>query len=180
LQVRFLILSNELPGIADASGALASRFVLLTLENSFYGKEDLDLADKLIGELPGILNWSLRGLDRLRQRGHFEMPQSSLDAIRLLEDLASPVGAFLRDWCKIGPDKRSRVHLLYDAYTKWCEVEGHKPKSNAWFGRDLRAAIPHVKSRGQGHDRFYEGIDLNEHGQERYEMVERTAKLRRY
>ena len=36
----FLILTNELPKIADASGALASRFIIVTLTQSFYGQED--------------------------------------------------------------------------------------------------------------------------------------------
>ena len=74
LHVRFLILTNELPRITDASGALASRFVLLTLRNSFLGREDLQLTDKLLTELPGILNAALKGLDRLRDRGNFRMP----------------------------------------------------------------------------------------------------------
>ena len=84
LNVRFLILTNELPRIADASGALASRFVLLTLTESFYGKEDHDLTQKLLTELPGILNWALRGLDRLRERGHFQIPRSSREAAQSL------------------------------------------------------------------------------------------------
>jgi hypothetical protein len=58
--VRFLILTNELPRIADRSDALVSRFVLLTLVESFLGREDLRLTDKLLKDLPGILNWSLR------------------------------------------------------------------------------------------------------------------------
>ena len=53
LQVRFLVISNELPRLADASGALVSRFVLLLLTESFYGREDHDLTTKLLGELPG-------------------------------------------------------------------------------------------------------------------------------
>src|SRR6516165_7424462 len=55
LQTRFVILSNELPRLADASGALAGRFIVLVLVNSFYGREDLGLFDRLIAELPGIL-----------------------------------------------------------------------------------------------------------------------------
>ncbi len=63
LQTRILILSNELPRLADASGALASRFILLRLTESFYGKEDQELTRKLLGKLPGILNLGDRGLD---------------------------------------------------------------------------------------------------------------------
>src|SRR5262249_30445448 len=48
LATRFMILTNELPRIADASGALASRFVVLTLKRSFYGVEDLRLTDRLL------------------------------------------------------------------------------------------------------------------------------------
>ena len=166
LGVRFVILTNELPKIADSSGALASRYVVLTLTNSFLGKEDLDLTPRLLKELPGILNWALRGLDRLRKRGRFKMPESSLEAIRQLEDLASPVGAFVRDWCGVGPDKRVRVATLYDAYCKWCETEGHKSASNIVFGRNLRAVLPRVHAPGHGSQRRYEGVELSAEGDE--------------
>jgi putative DNA primase/helicase len=126
LGVRFLFLTNELPRIADTSGALASRFLVLTLKESFLGREDLTLTDKLLAELPGILNWSLRGLDRLREHGRFRIPQSSLDSVRQLEDLASPVGAFIREWCERGQDKSCNVKTLFDAYGVWCQSEGHR------------------------------------------------------
>ena len=47
LRVRFLVISNELPSLADASGALASRFIVLRLINSFYGREDQRLTERL-------------------------------------------------------------------------------------------------------------------------------------
>ena len=86
LGVRFLIMTNELPRITDASGALASRFVVLTLTELFLGREDLTLSDRLGRELTGILNWALRGLKRLRRRGYFVMPKSSEEAIARLVD----------------------------------------------------------------------------------------------
>jgi hypothetical protein len=48
LPTRFLILTNELPRLADASGALVSRFIVLCLTESFYGKEDRGLTNKLL------------------------------------------------------------------------------------------------------------------------------------
>jgi putative DNA primase/helicase len=66
---RFLILSNELPRLADVSGALAGRFILLLLTETFYGREDLGLTGKLLTELPGILNWAVAGWRRLRNVG---------------------------------------------------------------------------------------------------------------
>jgi putative DNA primase/helicase len=173
MSVRFLLMTNELPRISDVSTALASRFVLLVMKKSFLGKEDAGLTDKLMKELPGVLNWALDGLDRLRKRGHFVMPNSSKDAIRLFEDLASPTGAFLRDWCEKGPTKREPVKRLYDAWCKWAEVHGHKPGSSALFGRGLAAAEARIITRGRGTDRFYEGVQLTMYGEAEYRRAMR-------
>src|SRR5262249_58088652 len=45
LGVRFVLASNEVPRLPDASGALASRFYILRLPNSWFGKEDQTLRD---------------------------------------------------------------------------------------------------------------------------------------
>jgi putative DNA primase/helicase len=64
-----VIATNELPRLSDASGALASRMIILNTPESFYGRENHDLTDDLMEELPGIFNWALDGLDRLRGQG---------------------------------------------------------------------------------------------------------------
>ena len=119
LQTRFLILSNELPRLADASGALAARFIVLVLTNSFYGREDLGLSDRLLTELPGILNWSYCGMAvGSAERGHFVQPRSALDAVQQLEDLGSPIGAFLREECEVGPGYPVETTRLFQAWTE--------------------------------------------------------------
>ncbi len=115
LPVRFMFLTNELPRLSDASGALAGRFVVLTLGKTFYGREDIGLTDRLLRELPGILLWALEGWLRLRQRGRFVQPSSMEDAIRNMEDLSSPVGAFVRERCDVGAGLRVWVDDLYNA-----------------------------------------------------------------
>jgi putative DNA primase/helicase len=173
LPLRFLILSNELPQIPDVSGALASRFVILMLTRSFYGKEDLTLTDKLLTELPGILNWALAGLQRLRKYGYFEMPDASLAAIRQLENLASPVRAFLRDWCETSDaDASVRVKELYAAYRHWCSDHGVGVSNSIVFGRNLHAAQPSSKVRGRGERRHYTGVRLSREGRILYAEAE--------
>lgn len=168
LGTRILILTNELPRFLDAAKALAGRFVILTLKNSFYGKEDPQLSAKLIKELPGILNMSLDGLDRLRTRGCFEMPKSSEEAVRMMTDLASPVSAFVRDWCEVGNDKKVRRKELFGAFKKWCDLEGyHRAGSAEGFGRNLKAAYPQIDTNGKLHgEHAYVGIDLTEKARE--------------
>ncbi|MBA2425004.1 MAG: hypothetical protein H0V58_06560, partial [Actinobacteria bacterium] len=81
LSTRFLILTNELPQLSDASGTIAGRFVILTMTRSFYDEEDPELTTKLVAEAPGIFNWALEGLDRLTDRGHFKQPPASAAAL---------------------------------------------------------------------------------------------------
>jgi putative DNA primase/helicase len=165
LQTRFLILSNELPRLPDASGALASRFIVLLLVNSFYGREDLGLSDRLLTELPGILNWSITGWQRLAARGYFVQPRSALDAVQQLEDLASPTGAFIREECENGPAFSVETTRMFEAWKRWCERQGRDhPGTVQTFGRDLRAALPWIKvsqpREREGRLRYYQGVRL--------------------
>jgi putative DNA primase/helicase len=165
LTARFIVISNELPRLSDASGALASRFIILLTRRSFYGREDHKLEAKLMVELPGVLNWAIDGWERLMDRGYFLPPTSSQEAMQELEDLASPIGAFLRDICEIGPAFDCEVGRLFDAWRSWCLTQGRdRPGTAQTFGKDLRAAIPSLKvirPRECGERlRYYQGVRL--------------------
>jgi putative DNA primase/helicase len=165
LSARFLLISNELPRFGDASGAIAGRFIVLVLSSSWLGRENPGLTHELIGELPGILNWALAGLDRLASVGRFTEPTSSADAILTLQDLVSPVAAFVRDRCTRGPGLEVPVADLFAVWKAWCEDNGHnRPGTVQTFGRDLRAVAPQVRriQPRNGEDRVpsYVGIAL--------------------
>jgi len=165
LPTRFFVMSNELPRLADASGALASRFIILQMTRSFYGKEDQGLTERLLGELPAILNWALDGRDRLAKRGHFQQPESSVEAMQELEDLSSPTGAFVRDRLEVGPLHEESIDAVYCAWNQWCEDQGRDyPGTKATFSRDLRAAVAGLETKqkrlGGGRPRFFVGVRL--------------------
>ena len=165
LGTRFLILSNELPRLADVSGALAGRFILLSLTESFYGREDPGLTDKLLTELPGILNWTVAGWARLAKFARFRQPTSAVEAMQQLEDLSSPIGAFVRECCEIGAGYCVSVSDVFNAWGEWCMTQGREHTGTAQsFGRDLRAAVPGLKTarprEGGGRVREYQGLRL--------------------
>jgi len=162
LPTRFMFLTNEFPRLTDSSGALAGRFVILRLTESFYGKEDTGLTERLLRELPGILNWAVEGWQRLHERGHFVIPTSVRDVVNEIEDLSSPVAAFVREECVVGPGYRVPVDVLYDAWKGWCETEGRQAvTTRQTFGRDLAAAVVGInRRRGTGMRPFYEGLSL--------------------
>jgi putative DNA primase/helicase len=162
LPTRFMIISNELPAFGDASGAIASRFILTTLTESFLGKENTRLEQQLMAELPGILNWALVGLDRI-SRQSFTVPKSSQQAVAELQDLVSPMSAFVRDCCNKGPECEIRIDTLYGAYRDWRHGNGLPPVSKLMFGRDLHAVLPRLRITQPRHDnqrRWYAGIQL--------------------
>ena len=164
LDARFLILTNELPRLTDSSGALASRFIVLTMTQSFYGNEDRGLMLKLTPELPGILGWAIEGWERLNHRGYFVPPASSAAAVQELEDLGSPIGAFLRECCVVEQGQAAQTSEMYAAWCEWCRNNGRDhPGTVQTFGRDLAAAVPglEVSQQTDKHGvrrRYYEGV----------------------
>jgi len=166
LPVRFMFLTNEFPRASDPSGALPNRFLVLKLTRSFYGNEDTGLTDRLLSELPGILNWAIEGWRDLREWGNFEMPTSVLDVVQEIEELSSPVAAFVRENCVVKSGGRVSVDELYLAWTSWSAAEGRQfPTTRQTFGRDLSSAFPSVeRRRGTGQQSFYDGIAIRGQG----------------
>jgi putative DNA primase/helicase len=146
MSVRMHLMSNEMPRLTDASGAIIGRFIVLLLTRSWLGKEDTKLEPNLITELPGVLNWALDGLTRLNKNdGRFTEVPSAKEAIIAMRDLASPVAAFVRERCKLDPQASTAVDELYAVYKTWCEDTEYPRASKHVFGRDLRAACPSVR-----------------------------------
>jgi len=109
------------------------------------------------------MNWALDGLDRLHARHRFSEPGSAREAIQELEDLSSPMSAFLRDRCEVGRDMRVSVDDLWAAWKAWAEDQSQHHGTKQTFGRDLRAVVPglHVSRPRDGeHKRVYVGVAL--------------------
>jgi putative DNA primase/helicase len=168
LTTRFVIVSNELPKLGDASGALAGRMILLRLTRTFYGQEDTNLAAKLTAELPGILLWALDGLKRLRARGRFEQPKSGAELLEDMEEIASPVGAFVNDRCVLDKNGWTAISALFAEWKKWCDEHGREhPGNEQSFCRDLRAVAAGLTATRPRQDsgkrvRGYNGIRILE------------------
>lgn len=147
LGVRFTIVGNDVPKFPDPSGALLGRMIHLHFRQSFYGREDIALTQRLMAELPGILNWSLAGLARLSAQGRFTVPESSISAAGEIRRATGTVAAFLDDRAIEAdagtvPAMPLDLNDVYAAYRQWAlHDEGvEHPLSKDWFARDLRSA----------------------------------------
>lgn len=145
LSARVVIMTNEVPQLGDASGALAGRFVTIAMNQSFYGREDLGLTDRLLKELPGIFRWALDGRDRLKRRGHFVQPDSAAETAADLFESSSPISAFVDEVMERGAEYAVPVGEAYDAWCAWCTENGRShPGAVQTFSKMLKAAATGV------------------------------------
>lgn len=170
LPTRFMMAGNELPSLADASSALSSRLLVLRLTNTFIGREDHGLENRLLRELPGVLLWALDGLDRLRKRGHFVQPQSGNDLANALRAMNSPIGEFIEDKLVVCPDAWAEKSTLFTAWREWCTEHGRAGAGNdATFAKQLRASLPQVtevrrRTESGGRLRTFAGVRIRHGG----------------
>jgi putative DNA primase/helicase len=142
LGVRFVMISNNLQRLTDPTGTISDRFIFLKTTQSFYGREDLELEGRLTREMPGILNWSLEGLRRLKKRGFITEPAESVEMRTQSKEIGSNIIAFVNNGCRIGDGLYTEPDTMYDAFKRWCEEDGSKPMKKRAFRQEFSEAFP--------------------------------------
>lgn len=164
LKVRFTIAVNELPRLSDSSAAMRSRLLVIPFFNTYEGREDVGLGERLLAEVPSITNWALAGLRTLKSTGRFINPSAGEQILRDFVYLSSPVQAFLDECCVVATDAEVKRNDLQMAWQVWCNDNGHVAGSQSDLGRKLRAAIPRIddlQRRSNGRpERWYLGVGL--------------------
>ena len=147
LPTRLVLLTNETPWLTDSSRALAGRFLVLHMTESFEGREDRALEARLAAELPSILNWAIAGWKRLRARGTFVQPESGKAMVEELRELSSRITTFLADACEIDPSYQEAIPHTYLAWCHWCDQQGESnPGSTRALAKELRTVLPKLSS----------------------------------
>ena len=163
-KTRFVLSTNNMPEFVDASGALSNRMLVWPFMNSYAGREDYSLPDKLTKEISGIAQWGLEGLRRLRANGRFTEAQAGLDAKELLKHDMNPLSGFVENVCVVDADAFVSNDRLYDTYLLWCKQ--HRiinPMAPQKLARLLNASdLPIKQDRRRLHgQRCYGFIGLN-------------------
>lgn len=127
LPARFVIMSNILPRFVDPAAAITTRFIGFTLEQSFAGREDRTLDQKLSAELPGIFLWALEGLRRLTRTDMFTIPSTQKTLLENLEETAAPVKTFLEECYTITGNREDYVPRseVFARSEKWRSDNGY-------------------------------------------------------
>jgi putative DNA primase/helicase len=171
LTCRFTISVNAMPDLPDHERSLDRRLLLLHFGESFAGREDTTLKDRIAAEAPGIAVWALRGLIRLRQKG-FTIPHSSQPVVEEFRRQSSPITEFAEECCEFDPKAVVPSIMLYDAYSRWAKDQGTQAGTHLRFGQRFLLLNPGVKKdRVQWNGkqvRGYSGVKLSEDAIERY------------
>ena len=75
-------------------------------------------------------------------------------------DVIDVFGDFIEDCCVLDDDARVKTGELYSRYETWCEENGERGLSNAYFGRQIKEhGINRIKSNGIA---FYLGLKIGD------------------
>ncbi len=161
---KLMISTNHLPQFSDKSYGVWRRLLFVPFEKCIPEHlQNPDLTEELSAELPGIFNWARDGLARLEADGEFANPKKCIEAVAQYRRDVNPARAFLLDNYICGLEYEGLPSgEVYDSYTTWCCINGHRPMSNTRFGKEVKRTFPtvtHVQSRRNGRRiRIYSGM----------------------
>lgn len=125
--------TNNLPDTRDRTDGFYRRLQFIHFSKYFNESEkDVNLTEKLKTELPGILNWALIGLQRLRENDYRFSPCKSSE--RLLHEYRveqNPFLEFVSECLNVDtPQSREDNRIVYNSFKDWCHQNGHHRFAN--------------------------------------------------
>jgi putative DNA primase/helicase len=144
---------NVLPKDVEQTHAYFRRYLIVPFNVTISEEEkNVKLSSQIIeDELPGILNWVLKGLERLLTQEKFtdsKIVERELEQYRLESD---SVLLYLKEknYKKSSTNKTS-LQQLYSDYHLFCQVSGMVPVRNSNFSKRLRSNGYEVKRGNLG------------------------------
>ncbi|MBX3288420.1 MAG: DNA primase [Acidobacteria bacterium] len=142
---------NDLPRDVEHTEAFFRRFLILTFDITISPKKrNPNLAREIVeGELSGVFNWVLSGLERLLKNRNFTWSDSIDAALVQYRRESDSVAMFLDDE-GYAPDQyfSQPLKTLYPEYRQFCISNGYKPCGANTFSKRLENnGITVVKER---------------------------------
>ena len=156
IYTRFLAFSNgSLSALYDHSLAFYRRQIVIRVkERPAKRQDDPFVYEDLAAELPGILNWCLRGLHRLVENNFsFTISDSTIRYMQEQICENNTVLSFLESdgYLLFEPDKSTSSADLYDCYRHYCEENSMTALSNSSFQKRFKELSGKYKLRHTTH-----------------------------
>lgn len=168
---KLIFLVNSLPDTTDITHGYFRKIMIIPFNKKFEGDEkDVHLFEKIRkDEMPGILNWAIEGLKRLKSNDYKFTESSAINKLlKRYQEEQNPVIRFVEDMFVVDEESKiSRKDIISKYYT-WISQQGiddRNSKSNQKFWKMFQAALDklniHVEEKKIKGIRHFKGIRLN-------------------
>jgi putative DNA primase/helicase len=155
---KFWLATNAKPIVHDPSLGFWRRLHLVPFTQSFAGREDKTLKDRLRAEAPGILAWAVRGAIAW-QRDGLRPPRAVTAATEGYREESDQLARFIEARMETGDGHRVQARAALDAYRSWCESRRERPALNQkTFHAEMRKRFTADDSNQRA--TFYVGVGL--------------------
>lgn len=144
---RMVFATNVMPAFTDRSAGVWDRVRIIPFNQVFRGKpnQNPNLTAELLEELPGIFNWALRGLAKLRTLQAFPDCPEGATMKEEHRNNCDHERAFLQEFTEAAPGGWTSSDNLYKQYREWTLNNGYRAVGAANFKKAVKTLYP--KSR---------------------------------
>lgn len=155
---KLVMVTNHKPRIDGTDYAIWRRVLLVPFNVVIPEKErDGHLPNKLATELPGVLNWALRGCLEWQANG-LNPPAKVKAATETYRQESDHLATFIDEMCVVKQFARVEKRFIFLAYDEWCLKNSETPMPKVELGRRLKA-IGATDDRSHG-KHFWSGIGI--------------------
>ena len=162
---------NQLPSSSIDDSAMYERILLCAMPKTIPRKDqDRQLLNKVEGELSGVLNWALDGLDRLLEQNRFTADRTASETETMWNKWSSSVKRFKHECVRTTGNKdddmipKETVMKMFELYA---EKRGMPSASKKVVTETIasEASISHTPTGGTDGTGVYTGIELTNLGE---------------
>jgi putative DNA primase/helicase len=157
-EFKLWLATNHKPVIRGTDKGIWRRIRLLPFEVQIPDeKQDKDLTDKLLEELPQIMAWAVEGVLKWLAHGLLS-PESVLNATKEYRNEMDVINAFIDIECQQVKNFETRASDVYINYSNWGKLNNEFVMSATRFGREMSKRFER-KRKSDG--AYYVGLRLN-------------------
>jgi putative DNA primase/helicase len=151
-QFKLIIAGNHKPGLRSVDEAIRRRFNLIPFTVTIPPEErDLEFAEKLEPEMPGIMAWMIDGCAEWRGRG-LDPPKIVTEATEAYLATEDALAAWLDECTEQKSTAFAKSSHLFTSWKGWATANGEEVGSNKALGSALerKGFQPHRTPRARG------------------------------
>jgi len=138
-KTRLLIVSNQLPYVADRSAAFWRRLLLVRCQETVE-QPDVELVDCLSADSPAVFDWILQGAQRVWRTKQITKADTVEDEVQEEKRQGDAIGQFLVEMYEAGTG-REQLFDMFTRFESWRLLHGVLARSESRFNADARVVF---------------------------------------